>query len=146
MIQPIKPKPDLELEDIHSMVSLRLNIDKQEMFKETRIQRILESRQIFHYVARMLSKQSSESIGAYALKFGRNKPIGHCTVLHSAKKINDFMFNNTNFTNKIQDIIDYCLNNCRIYITVTDVNLLAQAIQNTTDKKNELYEDWEKNN
>jgi hypothetical protein len=65
-------------------------IDVKDVFAIDRDRHIVEKRQIFYYLCRLLTHESLYSIGIFAGKY-RNKPFSHCTVLHGSNQVRDIM-------------------------------------------------------
>ena len=77
-------KTSTQVKIIECVVLDTLNISSETLFEKNRERRIVEPRQIFHYLALKHTLASLSHIGA----FNENK-YNHATVIHSRKVIND---------------------------------------------------------
>lgn len=83
----------VELSLIHEIISNYFYLDKDIIFKKTRVEKIIEARQWFHYFSRVLNpeyKISSKQIGSYYSDITGVKS-DHATVLHSVNKIKGYI-------------------------------------------------------
>lgn len=91
----------IELSKIMGIVCRATGLTPEYIKMKTKDQEILVPRQMCMYLAHLYSKKSLAEIGRY---FGKD----HATVLHSSKKIKDYLYIDKSFREKWLPLINYC--------------------------------------
>ncbi|WP_028376018.1 helix-turn-helix domain-containing protein [Leeuwenhoekiella sp. MAR_2009_132] len=84
----IKKADARKLDLIVDIICHHFQIEPKELFAISRKRAIIAARQHFHYLARLCTTISLETIGVYSEKYGN--PFDHSTVLHSHRQIEKY--------------------------------------------------------
>jgi len=98
VIQHTKKKKTITLDYIQDVVCKYYSMTIDELHSITRKREIVQARQICHYFAKKLTKESLATIGS---QIGGK---GHSTCIHSAKVVNNLMETDKFFKQQIEEI------------------------------------------
>lgn len=103
-------KPRVELSTIHRIVCSFYSVRRAYIFKKSRDRNVVQKRQIFHYLARVVNndKISLNVIGRYYSNVTGNS-WDHATVLHSFKEVAGLMKIYPQFKEEILELEDLCI-------------------------------------
>lgn len=77
--------------DVLNVVCDYFGITPYELFQNTRSREVVYQRFFYFLFCRKYTKQSTFKIGDLAVKYGRNKPLDHATVLHGVNTMYDLI-------------------------------------------------------
>lgn len=89
----------MNLPKIEQVVCNNLYISSEDLFKKTRVLEIIGKRQIFHFLARKYTKETTTTIAKYKGDFN------HTTVLHSCETVKNLMFSDKKYKEKVTELM-----------------------------------------
>lgn len=85
---------------IEQLVCSYFSITSDELLSKSRLRKVVEKRQIFHYTAKLYTKNSLAKIGNY-----RGYGYGHATVLNSIKTIKNLIETDKHWKSEIESFL-----------------------------------------
>lgn len=101
---------------IADIVASHFDVHVMSMFPNSRIQKVAEKRQVFHYMATRHTRASLQEIGDFSKAMGRKKVHNHASVLHSVKQVTGFMDIDASYKSEIKELEN------KIYKAVSLIN------------------------
>lgn len=123
---------------IENEINKFYDLEKGEMFKNTRKQENVLRRQLFYYLCVEYTTNSLDTSGKYAGKY-RGKSFNHATVKHGADRIRDFISFDKKLRSEVQSIIANIRANKETYYT--DFEMLFKSELTSIENRLSLIEE-----